>query len=80
MRYNRFIENLERLKAKYEAEIRKLLAEMKSEDQEIERAILKKSPVLLRTDHRSSWTPARRAKQSRIMKRRMRAKHGKAKS
>lgn len=78
MQYDRLLQRLQTLRERYETDIRQLLAEQSATDSKVADAILHK-PAKQPPKSASPWTPARRAKQSRIMKHRMRAKYGKAK-
>lgn len=78
MRYDRLLQALDKVRAEYETKVRDLLARSLAEDRATAQAILTKPKTQLDVSPASAaWTPARRAKQSKLMKRRMRAKHGK---
>lgn len=66
MRYDRMIDELERLRAKYESGVRALIQRTIGEDAEIEKRLLGKKP----TEHKKKrgWTKEQRAAHSKRLK------------
>jgi len=77
MRYDKVLAALEKARTVYENSVRETLAQAIREDAEIEQALInvgllngvKKDPKG-RAAKSAAWTPARRRKQSRLMKKR----------
>ena len=71
MRYDKLLTGLEKARAAYENAVRRLLANASREDGQVAEALkhVGKDP-LGRAAKKRAWTPARRRKQARLMKKR----------